>query len=83
MRIYSQSGYLQYKKESLIYSDVSHAQLFGKVLIKRDNEVNGIVNTTFQFTLNLSRPVYKGEYFKITPPSPAVVINSAKDQCRG
>lgn len=44
--------------------------------------MNGNLNTTYEFVLIISLPVFKNEYVKITPPS-SVKIKSAKDQCKG
>lgn len=46
----------------------------------RSSQTNGVGNVTYDFTLNTTLPVYKGEYIKITPPS-SIQIQSGKNQC--
>ena len=40
--------------------------------------MNGNLNTTYEFVLNLTLPVFKNEYVKITPPS-SLKIKGTKD----
>ena len=69
MRILNSEGYTQYKRESLIEATVSGARPFSKALVKRSNENNGAKNVTYEFTVQVSLPVYKSEFIKIIPPA--------------
>ena len=76
VRIYDSLGNLQYKRESQAFSAVAQAQPFGKVVLLRSSQMNNALNTTYDFLLNISQPVYKNEFIKITPPS-TVTIQAA------
>jgi hypothetical protein len=69
VRIVTPDGYLSYKKEQGVYSNVYQAKDFKIATIKRSNETNGDMTGYFNFTVQLSSEVRKNEYFKITPPT--------------
>ena len=68
-RIVTEDGFISYKKEQGVYSNVYQAKDFLIANIKRSNETNGDNTGYFNFTVQLSSRVYKNEYFKITPPA--------------
>lgn len=68
-RIVTEDGFISYKKEQGVYSNVYQAKDFLIANIKRSNETNGDNTGYFNFTVQLSSRVYKNEYFKITPPT--------------
>lgn len=47
---------------------MSEAKPFNKVSIIRSSEVNGETNVTYDFTLNISLPVNRGEFIKVIFP---------------
>ena len=80
VRIITPDGYVSYKKEQGVYSNVYQAQEFSIANIKRSNETNGDMTGYYNFTVQLSTKVYKNEYFKIMPPT-GVEILPGGDQC--
>lgn len=80
MRITTDDGFLSYKKEQGVYSNVYQAKEFKIASIKRSNETNGDATGQFTFTVQLASDVRKNEYFKITPPS-GIEIMPGGEQC--
>lgn len=79
-RIITPDGYISYKREQGVYSNVYQAKEFSIVNIKRSSETNGDNSGYFNFTVQLSSRVFKNEYFKITPPT-GVEILPVGEQC--
>jgi hypothetical protein len=66
--ILGHDGYVQFRKEQGVYSNVNQAKLFTKSVIKRSNEINGDSTGHYNFTVQLASEVKKGEFIKVTPP---------------
>lgn len=63
------TGYVGYKKEQGVYSNVFQARDFRNINIRRTSLANGDDSGLYIFTLQFSTVVFANEYLKITPPA--------------